>query len=134
MITNNRTINALEMSLEGAVTRQKAAAHNMSNINTPGFKRLQVNFEEELKNALGGYNRKLRLKTTSDKHISNIPDKFVPPVTRDYSLGLRADGNNVDIDKEMVMMAQNNIYFDTAVSQLNKRIEMLKYIESDGRR
>jgi len=131
---DNRIMRGLEMSLEGAVTRQRAVAHNMSNVNTPGFKRLQVNFEDELKNALLGYNGKLYLKTTKSKHISNKTDKFEPEISRDNSMGSRADGNNVDIDKEMISMVKNNIYYNTAINQLNKRIAMMKYIASDGRR
>lgn len=131
---NNRIISALGMSLDGSMAKQKGIAHNMSNINTPGFKALQVSFQDELQDALGSNSRKLTLKTTKEKHISNKSGQFTPQVIKDESPGLRADGNNVDMDKEMVDMAKNNIYYDTVVGQLNKRLEIMKFASSDGRR
>lgn len=116
----------LEASLNGSIARQSIIAHNISNINTPGFKSLLVNFEEQLKNPAG-----LPLNVTSPKHIGADGSEF--KVERDNSPGLRADGNNVDLETEMTAMVKNDLYFNAALNQLNKKISMQKYVLSDGK-
>lgn len=124
----------LEASLNGAATRQKVISHNISNINTPGFKKSVVSFEDQIQNIVSDPPKRLPLKTTSNKHISNIPTKIIPRIKKDYSPGIRADGNNVHLEQEMTKMAKNDLYFNSAVTQLNKRLAILKYAASDGRK
>ena len=83
----------MESSLNGSLARHNSIAHNVSNINTPGFKRLLVDFEEQLKNT-----QRLPLKITSPKHISTDTAKLT--IEKDNSPGLRADGNNVNLELE----------------------------------
>lgn len=121
-----RVFRIMEASLNGSVARQNSIAHNVSNINTPGFKRVLVDFEEQLKSQQG-----LSLKITSPKHIS--ADTGGITVERDNSPGLRADGNNVNLEQEMTAMVKNDIYFNATLNQINKKIAMKKYVLSDGR-
>ena len=79
-------------------TRQDVIAQNIANVNTPGFRTLEVNFEEALKSALG---------TNSNASLQDIPAEIVKGAG-----GLeRPDGNNVDIDLEISRMQKNAIYF-----------------------
>jgi flagellar basal-body rod protein FlgB len=129
----DHTFQVLEASLNGSAARQKAIAHNVSNVNTPGFKSYLVDFEDQLKSMGSNYQEQLPLKTTSPKHISiddSAPDL---KIERDNSAGQSADGNNVDLEKEMTLMVKNDVYFNAALNQANKKIAMLKYVISDGR-
>ena len=117
----------LESSINGAVARQKIIAHNISNINTPGFKQFLVEFE----NQLNGQQPPLPLKTTSPRHLPGIHDPEA--AARDQSPALRMDGNNVDLEQQMNLMAKNEIYMNAATNQLNKKIAMKKYVLSDGK-
>ncbi|MGI6452764.1 MAG: flagellar basal body rod protein FlgB [Syntrophomonadaceae bacterium] len=131
---DGRTFQVLEMALDGGVTTQKSIAHNLSNINTPGYNRLEVSFKDQLSQIILNKYEKLPLKITSEKHISNTAQRFAPKVTQDKT-GIRTpDGNNVDIDREMVDMVKNNLYFNTVSSVTNKKISLLKYVEAEGRR
>lgn len=123
----DRTFGILESSINGAVARQKIIAHNISNINTPGFKQFLVDFE----NRLADEQQSLPLKTTSLKHLPGMNDPGA--ITRDQSPALRMDGNNVDLEQQMNLMAKNEIYMNTATNQLNKKLAMKKYVLSDGR-
>jgi flagellar basal-body rod protein FlgB len=116
----------MEASLNGSTARQSIIAHNISNINTPGFKRFLTNFEDQLNNPSN-----LPLKITNSNHIGNNESEI--GVERDTSPGLRADGNNVDLEKEMTAMVKNDIYFNAVLNQLNKKIAMQKYVLSDGK-
>ncbi len=123
----DRTFGILESSINGAVARQKIIAHNISNINTPGFKQFLVDVE----NRLADEQQSLPLKRTSSKHLPGINDPGA--VTRDQAPALRMDGNNVDLEQQMNLMAKNEIYMNAATNQLNKKIAMKKYVLSDGR-
>jgi len=124
----------LQKALDGATARHQAIAHNMANINTSGYKKLEVNFQNQLKAAVD--KSSASLTTTHSRHISNKPSikDVQPETTRSTATSMRPDGNNVDIDQEMTKMAANIFYFNSAVSQLNKRISLLKHIISEGRR
>ena len=129
----DQTFKILEASLNGSATRQKLIAHNISNLNTPGFKSYLVDVEANIKDLVAGQQNQLQLKTSSPRHISGGNNSIETKITRDTSTGRSADGNNVDLADEMVAMAKNNIYYNGALNQLNKKIAMLKYVISDGR-
>jgi len=128
----DHTFQLLEASINGSVARQNTIAHNMSNINTPGFKQYLVNFEEQLANQNPDFGR-LPLKISSPKHIGNDANISEFEIERDDSPPLRTDGNNVNLEKQMTAMVKNDVYFNAALNQVNKKIAMKKYIISDGR-
>lgn len=127
------TMYVLEKALDTATLRQRTIAHNIANVNTPGFKRYQVSFEDQLNQALG-FEPGLPLYRTNPYHLSLSSPELVPRVSRDNSTTMRQDGNNVDIDREMVDLAQNSLNFNVAVQQLNTRLAMLRYVINEGRR
>jgi len=112
----------IKKSMDAAALRQKVIANNLANINTKGFKRSEVAFEEilrkEIKNSGGG--------------LSRI-ESLEPQIIKDESTSMRSDGNNVDIDIEMSNMAANNILYNTLVTQLNTKLSTLRYVINGGR-
>lgn len=123
----------LEKALDTAVLRQRNIAHNIANINTPGYKRYEVRFEDKLKEALE-LNPGLPLYRTHPLHLPSGRTDISPEVVKDDSTTMRTDGNNVDIDREMVELAQNSLNYYVAVQQLNTRLAMLRYVINEGRR
>lgn len=55
-------------------------------------------------------------------------------VVRATGTTLRNDGNNVDIDAEMAMLAENTIYYQALVQQLNNSLGLLRLAITEGRR
>ena len=109
----------LERALSGAALRHKVISNNIANVNTPGFKRSDVSFEETLTEAM----REPRpaLSKTHPLHFSGLQTGiFSPLIATDNSTSMRTDENNVDIDVEMANLAKNNIYYDAAAQQLSK--------------
>ncbi|MDN5344424.1 MAG: flagellar basal-body rod protein FlgB [Clostridia bacterium] len=123
----------LEKSLDTAALRQRTIAHNIANVNTPGFKRSEVSFEDQLRQALG-LEAGLSLDRTNPYHLPVGGLDITPRVNQDNSTTMRQDGNNVDIDVEMVNLAQNSLNFNFATQQLNSRLAMLRYVINEGRR
>jgi flagellar basal-body rod protein FlgB len=103
------TSDILESSLQAKVTRNDIIQNNIANVDTPGFKKKQVLFEEQLLTALDSSG----IKTKSD--LKNIQTKIVE---KDAGFSYRIDENNVDIEKEMVDLYNNSTKFDTIITSV----------------
>lgn len=122
----------LSKGLDASALRQRVHAHNLSNVNTPNFKRSTVQFEEILKHAVAGNKT---LATTSSAHIGrNDRETADARIVRDTATSMRTDGNNVDVDKEMAELAVNQLYYNALSQQLDGRLAGLRYVINEGRR
>lgn len=125
----------LEKSLDATWKRNEVISHNISNVDTPGYKKKTVVFEEELAKALVG--RGFYGKQTRERHlkIGNVPAGDIEAkVVEVSSTKMRVDGNNVDIDTEMADLAINTIMHHTLVQKINGEFSRLKSIINEGRR
>ena len=135
----NQLVNFLKMGLDGAAKRQKAISNNISNVDTPNYKRKDVNFKETLKKKAAAYNRndsQLSLASTNKKHINKAgsisgADSNLK-VSTDKTGNYRNDRNNVDIDVEMAEMAKNQIYYNTLAQQISNKFNMLNKVIDRG--
>lgn len=134
-IFSDKTMQTLEKALDAASLRQSVLSHNIANVNTPGYKRSFVTFEETLQQALGKKN-KMALAGFLPGHLktTNRLEKVKPQVEKDKSTSHRQDGNNVDVDVEMAQLAMNTINYYTAISRVNGKLGVLRYVISEGRR
>ncbi len=123
-------------SLNKRAVRNDVLSANIANAETPGFRALGYDFEEQLQD-LAGDARPLPLKTTNDRHKSHsftqadgsvLPDVYVRPTET-----VGNDGNTVDVDHEMVSLAQNQILYRSTVETINRKIGILKYAIQGGR-
>ena len=114
--------NLIKEDLNVSALRNKVIANNISNINTAGYKRKYVSFEDTLQNTI----KSVSLKTTSEKHISGNNDSGDKRIITDNSTSTRSDGNNVDIDTEMVNLTANNMLYESLTTALNNRFAMNK--------
>jgi len=121
------TSEALRGALQGTAARQEALADNIANLDTPGFIRSDVHFEEALATAL---DRARRAPFASAGGLPGAP----PRREKDHASPPRADGNNVDIDREMAALARNTLSHQAAGELLGARIRMLKAAINEGRR
>jgi flagellar basal-body rod protein FlgB len=93
--------------------RQRVLAQNVANVNTPGYRRLEVRFEDALAD-----------------HVSAKGDSAVkslrPDVVEDQATPSRLDGNNVEIDLEMMRLNKNTLLGNTYLQLLTTKLGMLK--------
>lgn len=123
-------------SLDQRHKRGEVISSNIANSETPGFRAIGYDFEEQLQ-SLARIDRRTPLKVADDRHLRNPftkangqiePDVYVQPTE---SVG--DDGNTVDVDSEMARMAKNQILFRSAVEMLNRKIGMIRYAINGGR-
>lgn len=130
----------LEKSLDVESLRRKVIANNIANVDVPHFKRSEVNFESELKRTIKQNEFKSRNaypgKLTNDRHIQFVEYKDIssvgPRVNLDYSTIYNNNGNNVDIEEEMVDASKNLMRYNAMVTGLTQNYKLLKSIMKVG--
>ena len=103
---------ALERAISGATMRQSVLANNLANAETPGFRRMDVDFHDALAQAMGSADSATIEATT-----------FTP---QQDAQTMRADGNGVDIDTESAAMAKNGLEYEALVSVAKARIQIVQ--------
>jgi len=129
-LTGNTKI--IEKALDASWIRNDAISQNIANVDTPGYKRKTVAFEEYLCQALERSNQSIPIGRTSAEKV-NVGDIEIKIIEDNKSLSTRLDGNNVDIDSEMASMAKNTIKYNTLVQSLNAEFRRIKSAISEGR-
>ena len=121
-------LNVLQKGLEGSSLRQQVLSNNVANIDTPNFKRSDVDFQTVLGVALGDKSGGLALKLTSPQHISGVTDGNSSGIVTDQTTSMRNDGNNVDIDQEMSNVAENGLYYNSLTQAISLQLSLLKMV------
>jgi flagellar basal-body rod protein FlgB len=86
-------------------TRQKLVAANIANADTPGFQTKDIDFQAELENQIG----------TSNPNVMEVP-----------GLKTKNDGNNVNVDREARLLAENALRFSVASSMARAELSMVR--------
>lgn len=121
-------LKVLQKGLEGSSTRQKVLSNNVANIDTPNFKRSDVDFQAVLGSALGRNSKILPMKLTSPKHLRGIGEADGSGIVTDHSTSLRNDGNNVDVDREMTYVAENGLYYNSLTRTISSQLGLLRMV------
>ena len=131
-IFNDRSIRLLEKAIDAGSLRQRVIADNIANVNTPGFKKSSVAFESVLKKNLG--TGRIPLNSSDSRHFgdANSLDSINPSVVKENTTSMRADGNNVDVEQEMVRLAVNTVNYNADVQELNNRLNLLGFVVKGG--
>ena len=126
----------LEKSLDVSALRGKVIANNIANVDVPHFKRSDVNFESELKRVIDEREtvneNQFPAKLTDARHIPFYETRDVrsvaPRINLDYNTTYRNDGNNVDMEKEIVDASKNSMQYNAAVSSISQNFKILKMV------
>jgi flagellar basal-body rod protein FlgB len=122
-ILDKTSIPVASKGLDAYTHRGRAIANNIANVSTPGYRRIEVSFEEQLRQAL---DKELNLAGTR----TNGNHMFLgrPELEHVKSEGYRVNDftnpgeiNNVDIDIEMAKLAENEIAFSFASAFIKDR-------------
>jgi flagellar basal-body rod protein FlgB len=118
----------------GALSKRfQAVSENLANINTPGYQRKEVLFEEALRRAAGLDQTGERLapaesgegEREAGAEIERL-SSFSPVETRVEDEEYRLDGNNVDPEIEMAKLAETRLAYNATMRLMARRAEMLR--------
>ena len=95
-------LDIIKLCLDVSTLRHRLYSNNIANVDTPGYKKYRVAFEDFLRDTL-----------------ENGDTDIEPKVYRITETSFRNDGNNVNLDEEIVLMNQNFLRYQ-ALSQFAK--------------
>ncbi len=112
-----KTIDILHRTMNTSLLRREIIANNIANAEIPNFKRSDVAFEAELARALASEKKRtLPAKITDSRHMSfneTVDYRSVRPRrVLGYLTQSKNNGNNVDIEQEMMMATQNQMMYE----------------------
>lgn len=121
-------LRAAQIALDGLSLRQKMISQNLANVDTPGYQARTIKFEDAVRAASQGV-VEYPLSTTNTRHIdaSGSPAAGAHSVARAGG-STRADGNNVDIDVELLEMTETGIAYQALTQAASKKLALLKNI------
>lgn len=122
----SNSIQSLENALAYSSLKQKAISNNIANVDTPNYKAQEVSFKTELDRAT------LQARRSDERHFEFKRGSSNIELNTKASTSYNHNGNNVDIDKEMAEMAQNQIYYNVLVDRMNGKFNSLKEVLKGG--
>lgn len=134
MLSDFAAFQLLNNALQVADLRQQVYANNIANMDTPGYKREDVHFESALRSAMSNTSsssllgrQTIPLGQSQDMNDYNWSAMLAvrPVVTVSSGSVISNNGNNVDIEAEMVKLAENQIRYQALVQDLTDRISRL---------
>jgi flagellar basal-body rod protein FlgB len=127
-ISDAAVIAALRRQMTLAAARQVVSAGNLANVDTPGYKARELDFERALENSLAGG----ALRTTDPRHLQ-APDQSGPATSEASDLSARRDGNTVQIDRELLAMSRASGDFARAQTALAAKFRLVRYAITESR-
>lgn len=104
---------SLEKYMDVLAAREKLVSSNIANADTPGYRTVDLDFQREFQSLLDG------------QAVPGAPSEVT-------GLRINNDGNNVNLDRESRLLAENSIRFSIASSLAKGEIKMLKSAIQDG--
>jgi flagellar basal-body rod protein FlgB len=104
--------NQLERYMDLLSARQKLVASNIANIDTPGYKTKDIDFQFEFLNAAAS---------------GQGPNVLEAP-----GLVTKSDGNNVSLDREARLLAENALRFSVAASLMKSELKSVESAIKEG--
>lgn len=106
----DRLAGQLERYMDLLSARQKLVASNIANADTPGYVTRDIDFQAEFQGALGG----------------------APQTVEVTGLQMKNDGNNVNLDRESRLLAENALRFNVASSLMKIQIQTVRSAIKEG--
>jgi flagellar basal-body rod protein FlgB len=107
----DRVAGQLERYMDLLSMRQKLVASNIANVDTPGYQTQDIDFQTEFQSSMSGS----------------------PTVVGVAGLAVKNDGNNVSLDRESRLLAENALRFQMASSLLRGEINQIRSAINEGK-
>jgi flagellar basal-body rod protein FlgB len=128
LLFSDPTMAFLKRTLDVHDYRSRVIASNLANVDTPGYKALNLDFRKALDEAQNRLAQSAALTRTNPRHLGgdDAPDMPVEEIeTEDQSI--RVDANTVDQDGEMQKLAETQTFYSAAATALAKKGRIVGY-------
>lgn len=125
-ISDSEVVSALRRQMTIAAAKQVASAGNLANLDTPGYKAVEVTFADTLEQRVG------TPVLTHAKHIAAAADYGIR--TQEIKdAPARRDGNTVVLDQELLKMSRAGGEFSAAQTALSAKFRLIRYALTEAR-
>lgn len=150
-LLNIRAVEVTKLAMDGLLERQKAIASNTANSMTDGYQRKDVAFEDQLRDIISKdeIRKEIRMQNSTNPISANAAQKltrehaiflnqrdynenFKPEILGDYSECDYGNGNNVDIEEEMMDMAKTGTQYQIMSSLESKMLTNIAQVVKGG--
>lgn len=118
-------VNVLDKAADASWNRENLISANLANVDTPGYKRRDLDFQTALKTELARGNH-----DSLDERIGRLDDSKLNPMSYTDLAGYsyRLDGNNVDIDTENVELASEQLRYQGIAAGINQEFSRMRAV------
>ena len=120
-------VNVLKAAADARWTREEVLTNNIANVDTPNYKRQDVDFTTYLRSALSRTNGGSSSLTNRVNNL-NYNDIAIRTYTDNSTLSYRLDGNNVDLSTENVELASEQINYNALIDSMNNEFSRFKTV------
>ena len=120
-------VNVLKAAADASWTREEVLTNNIANVDTPNYKRQDVDFTTYLRSALSRTNGGSSSLTNRVNNL-NYNDIAIKTYTDNSTLSYRLDGNNVDLSTENVELASEQINYNALIDSMNNEFSRFKAV------
>ena len=108
----NNIVDIIGAGIKAEGLRQKAISNNVANLQTPGYRRVDVNFQELLSKALNSSN---------SADLSEVEAQIYQP----KGTAVNSNGNDVSLEMEVGEMVKNSLRYKAYVRLLQKKYQQI---------
>ncbi|TQE66735.1 flagellar basal body rod protein FlgB [Leptospira noguchii] len=131
-----KTQDLLERGMNNSIFKRKVISDNIANSDVPHFKRSEVIFESMIKRAIESEKieavKEVPTQISDERHIQFFKPldyrEVQPKANTDYLTTMRADGNNVDVEKEVVEASNSQMQYMMMAERINQNYRELKQV------
>lgn len=122
-------IDVLKTAADASWLREEVLTNNIANVDTPNYKRQDVEFTTYLKSAIeqAGTPASTLTQKVNEANLSGITTRTY---TENTPLSYRLDGNNVDLSTENVELAAEQINYNALIDSMNNEFSRIKSVLS----
>lgn len=130
----DKTISLLGNTLDLRAARNKLLASNIANQETPGYRAVDINFEDELRKKQGN-TLAAPIARTNTAHLIPVSGTGASPAVVERSTDMESyDRNSVGIEGEMVKLSENSIMYNASAKMLRSKFNLLMTAIKEGGR
>ena len=120
-------VDVLKTAADASWLREEVLTNNIANVDTPNYKRQDVEFTTYLKSALeqAGTPASTLTQKVNEANLSGITTRTY---TENTTLSYRMDGNNVDLSTENAELAEEQINYNALIDSMNNEFTRMKAV------
>lgn len=122
------TISPLTQAMDFHLARQNLLTANLAHVDTPGFRARELYRVDGFGGAL-----EVAMQATDERHIAGSGSSAEWKVDIDPHASVGPNGNSVDLDREAVKVASNNLRYDALSTMVKGSLQGLRWAAQNGR-